>query len=351
VPNAPASLPDPAPGDVVQDSLAPGIREKGKWRANIRPVATRLALGEYLPFAGVTIGWGLMGLAIGHADVVRLLAATSFVQSIRSFCTMEVTQALSVHVASERAIYKKSRKLALRIDLIALATCLVAVALLALFLDLRGMEKAAIMIVISAIAIPARNPGAILVAKRDRNVTWKIGSAVGGLIGGVLVFAFGLGWAAAAALAAIKPWAGLASARRFGRRREPSGEPPAEALRFHDAASRTESTARRRLSYRLMRSVFSVALGPFGTLLARTGRGMARLDRKIARLIPRHRTGMLLVALGAGAASIGLLATSREPSAFIGAAAFARIAGSAGASLLWWNYAADHEDDDDDDDG
>ena len=350
MPNVPASLPDPPPGEAVQEPSPLGTQAKGKWRANIRPMATRLALREYLPFAGITAGWGLVGLAIGHADMVRLLAAGSFIQSIRAFCTMEVTQALSDHVASERAIYRKSRKLALRIDLIALGVCLVAVALLALFLHVRGMEKAAIMIAISAIAIPARNPGAILVAKRDRNVLWRIGAALAGFAGGLLVFAFGLGWMAAAALAGIKPWVGLAFVRRFGPRKTPSDEPPAAALRFHDAASRTESTARRRLSYRLMRSFFSVALGPFGTLIARTGRGMAGLDRKLARLIPRNRPGMLLVALGTAAASITLLLTSREPSAFLGAAAFARIAASAGASLIWWNYAADHDDDDDDDD-
>src|SRR5439155_2430622 len=222
-------------GQSVKGQSVKGQSVKGKWRANIRPMATRLAVREYLPFAAITAGWGLMGLAVGHADMVRLLAATSFIQSIRSFCTMEVTQAVSDHVASERAIYKKSRKLALRIDLIALAACLAAAALLALLLDLRGMEKAAIMIAISAIAIPARNPGAILVAKRDRNVMWKIGAAVGGLLGGALVFAFGLGWTAAAAFAALKPWFGLAAVRRFGPRKSPGGEPPGEALRFHDA--------------------------------------------------------------------------------------------------------------------
>jgi hypothetical protein len=313
-------------------------------------MAARLAVREYLPFAGLTIGWGLMGLSIGHADVVRLLAATSFIQSIRAFCTMEVTQALSDHVASERAIYKKSRRLAWRIDLIALVVCLVAVALLVLFLALRGMEKPAIMVAIAAIAIPARNPGAILVAKRDRNVMWKVGSAAAGVVGGALVFGLGLGWMAAAAMAALKQWFGLAAVRLFGPRKPAPRELPAAALRFHDAASRTEFTARRRLSYRLMRSVFAVAFGPFGTLVARTGRGMARLDRKLARLLPRSRLGTLLLALGTGAASIALLLTSREPSAFLGSAAFARIAASAGASLLWWNYAAEQTDDDDDDD-
>lgn len=359
MPNVPASLPDPAPGEAVPTPGEPPPSlgqlekvqpEKGNWRTSVRPMAMRLAVREYLPFAGIAAGWGLMGLSIGHADVVRLLAATSFIQSIRAFCTMEVTQALSDRVASERAVYKKSRRLALRIDLIALGVCMVAVALLALFLDLRGMEKAAVMIAIVAIAIPARNPGAILVAKRDRNVMWKIGAAVGGVLGGLLVFAFGLGWAAAAAFAGLKPWFGLAAVRRFGARKSSLGEAPAEALRFHDAASRTESTARRRLSYRVMRSFFSVALGPFGTLIARTGRGMAGLDRKLARMIPRSRIGMLMVALGTAGASIALLLTSREPSAFLGAAAFARISASAGASLLWWNYAAADQDDDDDDD-
>ena len=338
------------PGSVAPDGTEATRQERARiaLRERVLPSARKLAIREYIPFAIIAASWALFGLALGHADLVRLLAANMFIGSIRSFCTLEVTQALAHHVASERAIYKASRKLALRIDLVALAACAVAVALLVLALDLRGMEKAAAMVMIAALAIPARNPGAILVAKRDKVVSWKMGSVFWGLAGALSVLALGLNWVAAALFLALRPWAGLAVTIRWGPKRKPPSVPPGAPLEFRHAAAKTEASARKRLSYRLMRSTLSVMFGPFGNLIARTGRGLGSLDTKLANWIPRSRVGLFLIAAVTGGAAATLLWLSTEPSAFMGSAALARVAAAAGAALLWWKYGSDQIDEEDD---
>lgn len=317
-------------------------------RVKIPPVAKRLALREYLPLVGTTVFWGLVGLTIGHADAVRLLAAATFVQAVRAFFTLEVTQVLAGHIASDRKIYRKSRRLAWRIELLGMLVCLAVVALLALFLKYRGMEEVAFMAAIAAMAIPARHPGAILVVDRQRDLTWRNGSAAASFAGGILVFALGLHWSFAALVIALRDWTGLLVTALFAPPRKTPKTIPTEPLKFRHAASRTEAVARRRLSYRMMKSIFGVVLGPFGNLAARTGRGAVSLDTKIANFIPRNRAGMLIFALGTGAASVILLLVSSEPAAILGSAALARIAASAASALLWWKYGADYIDEDDD---
>jgi hypothetical protein len=51
--------------------------------------AKRLAVREYLPLASWVFSWFMIGVAIGHADAVRLLAANAFVQAVRHVCTLE----------------------------------------------------------------------------------------------------------------------------------------------------------------------------------------------------------------------------------------------------------------------
>jgi hypothetical protein len=121
-------------------------------------------------------------------------------------------------------------------------------------------------------------------------------------------------------------------------------------MRFAELAARTEAAARRRLIYRMAKSLLSGLLGPFGSVIARTGRG-ARLDAKLSRMVPRHRGGMALLALASGGVMLFFLVVAREPATLVLAAVSARIAASAGSALLWWNYgtALKLEEDDDDD--
>lgn len=308
-------------------------------RRRVLTIGKRLAVREYLPFGAWTVAWLMIGLAVGHADAVRLLAANTFVGATRALLTMEVMQVLARRVGSEAAVYRASRQAALRIDLWALAACLLAIALLVGFLLARDMRQAALMTGIAALSIPARHPLSLLIARRDRDLFWRLGAAAVSLVGGAIVLALGLHWMAAAAVLAARDWGGLIATLLFAPRRPDRMNPATQVLSFGETATKTEGTARKRLSYRMMKSVFGVVLGPFGNLAARTGRSAGGLDVRLANMMPRSRPGMVLLAGGTGAGALSLLLLSREPAALLGAAALLRIAGSAGAILLWWNYA------------
>ena len=151
--------------------------------------------------------------------------------------------------------------------------CLAVIAMLALFLKYRGMEVAAVMTAIVALTIPPRHPGGILVYDRRRDVSWRMGPAIAAGIGGGLVFLFDLNWVAAAVVVGLRDWFGLLATWLFGPAKKPPKITPTEPMGFHQAAARTEASARRRLSYRVMKSIFGVLHGPLGNLAARTGRG------------------------------------------------------------------------------
>ena len=326
-------------------------RQSDSPRRSVRKTAKHLALREYLPLVSFLLAWFLIGFSVGHADVTRLIAANAFVQAARAFCTVDAAYALARRRASSHAVWRRSFSKALRIDLGALAICIAVLAALALFVTGRGMPKAGAMIGIMMLALPARLPGMLFVVRQERATMWKVGASVVALAGAAIVFVFHLSWVAAALVIVLRDWGGLVVAMLFARRRSFKGEPPDKPLTFAEAATQTEANARRRLGYRLLRTLFGV-LGPVGNVAARTARGAGRLDQRIARLLPHSRAGFALFTAGTVAASAALLLVSREPSALLGSSAFASMAASGGAALLWWSYrdfGAPIQDEDDDD--
>lgn len=293
--------------------------------------------------------WAVLGLHLGHADAVRFLAANAFVTAARSIATMEALQVLGQRVGAAKTVRRASKRLAWKIDLSSLVGSVVLLGLLILFLWWRGMGEAALMVALVSLGLPARHPGALLVAWRNRVVSWKLGAAGTGLAAAGLVVLLGGGIVGAGLALAAREWGGLAASALFAPRRKPSDPLPDEPLTFAEIAGRTEASSRRRLTYRIGKSALIAMFGPFGNIMARTGRG-ARLDRKVMRFVPRHRGSMALLTFGTMAGAVALLVLSREPSALLGSAALARIGASAGSALLWWNYASGVAGDDDDDD-
>jgi hypothetical protein len=318
-------------------------------KAVTHPLARRLTLREYLPLSAWLLTWFLLGLAVGHADAVRLFAANTFVQSVRGLVALEMVGTLSRRVGQGEAL-RASIKRALGIDLLVLLAAGAVAALLAGFLWWRDMATAAGMVLIIALAYPARHPGGVLVVSRERETPWRLGAALAGVAGAALVWWLGGEWWQAALVLAARDWGGLLLTALTARRRAVHEEPETEPMRFAELAARTEAAARRRLIYRMAKSLLSGLLGPFGSVIARTGRG-ARLDAKLSRMVPRHRGGMALLALASGGVMLFFLVVAREPATLVLAAVSARIAASAGSALLWWNYgtALKLEEDDDDD--
>ena len=316
----------------------------------MHPLAARLVVREYLPLAGWLLGWSMIGLAIGHADAVRLLAATFLVQAVRIAATLDTYPALARRAGPDKALFKASQRTAIRLDLVGLAISLALTAALVLLLGWRGMGEGAAMVAIAGGSLPARNPGALFVARKDRVGPWRVGGAAVMLAGAAAVLLLDLGWVGAAIALALRDWGGLLATMLLGRPRVAPSQPPSSALSFADAAALTESGARRKLSYRLLKTVSTMLLGPFGNLAARTGRSAGKLDHRLARIVPRYKSGYVLFTLGTALVSGVLLAISTEPASFLGAAASARLAASGLAALLWWRYSGEAADEQDDDD-
>jgi hypothetical protein len=314
----------------------------------LHPTAKRLAIREYLPLAGWVLTWLLIGLSLGHADVVRLLAANTLVQSVRAIATLEVIQVLARRSASPSDVRRRSLRTALQIDLPSLLACIVLTAALVGVVAALGMPQAAGMIAIVALAIPARNPGALAVSGRDRDTFWRIGSAVTSVAGAAAVLLLELPWQWAAAVLAAREWGGLLATALFAGPRSPPRDVPDSPITFREAAVQTEATARKRLGYRLLRTLL-ILFGPLGSFAARTGRGAGRLDQKIGQLMPRSRAGFAMFTAAMLAIGSSLLILSREPASLLAAAAALRLAASGGAALLWWKYRDDRVEDDDDD--
>lgn len=318
-------------------------------KAVTHPLAKRLTVREYLPLSAWLLTWFLLGLAVGPADAVRLFAANTFVQSARGFVALEMVGTLSRRVGQGEALRASLRR-ALGVDLLVLLAALAVVGFLGGFLWWRDMGVAAAMVLLVAVGLPARHPGGVLVVGRDREAPWRVGAALTGVSGAALVWALGGEWWHAALVLAARDWGGLLVTALLGKRRPPHDEPETEPMRFAELAARTEAAARRRLVYRMAKSVLSGLLGPFGSVIARTGRG-ARLDAKISRLVPRHRGGMAVLALASSGVMLFFLVVASEPATLVLAAVSARIAASAGSALLWWNYGTalrlDEEDDED----
>ena len=316
----------------------PQSRAKAR-RTKAVGTAKRLAVREYVPLGSWILAWFMIGLAVGHADAVRLLAANAFVQAIRHVCTVDTMQVLGRRSGAEKAVFKPAWRAAFRIEVGSLIACIAATGLLYALIDGRGLHEAAAMVAITALAIPARNPAGLLVARRERIATWRLGSAITFAIGSGLVLLLGLHWSAAAAVLALREWGGLLATLLFALPRDRNGRVRTKPLTFDEAAQRTEASARQKLSYRLISSVASLFLGPFGNFAARTGREVGKLDSRLAKWVPRRKSGFALFTIGTAGAALFFLFVSREPSTILASAAFARLAASGGAVLLWWRFA------------
>lgn len=318
-------------------------------RAVTHSLVKRLTVREYLPLGSWLASWAMLGLALGHPDAVRLFAANTFVQSVRGLCALEMVGTLARRIGAADA-FRRSRARAVRYDLLVLLGTVLVASGLALFLWWRNMPAAAGMVALIAAGLPARHPGGVLASHKDREVPWRLGAGATAVVGSALIWQLGLDWWHAAIVLGLRDWGGLIATLLFGRPRVEAQPALAEPLSFAELAARTEASARRRLTYRMAKSVLGGLLGPFGSVIARTGRG-ARLDAKISRLIPRHRGGMALLTTASAGTMFFFLLVAREPATLVLASAAARIAASGASALIWWNYAsalpAEEEDDDD----
>ena len=310
----------------------------------------RLALREYAPMIGWVVAWLIVGLALGHADTVRLLAASALVRSARYLTSPESGPSLRMRVDATGKIPGAARWTAFIVELAAVCGSLAVVAAIVALLLSAGEQETASFCVVVAALLPARLLAPLVAGKRTGHfyqalLAWT-GVALAGLVW--LVSREALWFAAALA---ARDWIATILAGLFGKRRT-AAEDGAEKLHWREIADHSHFHGRRRFTYRVSKSLLKFVFGPFGSIAARTGRGF-QIDRKLERFVPRRTwslAALWLLLSGAAAAMIFILP---EPGIQLLAASLLRVGASAGNILIWSKLGrgvtevGDDEDDDD----
>jgi hypothetical protein len=292
----------------------------------------RLAFREYLPMIGWVVTWLLIGLAIGHADAVRLLAATAMVRSTRYLTGPESGTSLRIRVSADGRIAAGARGTAIGVELAAVLVSLLALAAIVGLLLAAGEKETAIFCLVLSALLPARLLHPLFAGKRTGEfyqplLAWT-GVALAGLVW--LVSRDALWFAAAIA---AREWVAILIAGLIGRPREPSSE-PMDRLHWREIADHSHATARRRFTYRVSKSLLKFVFGPFGSIAARTGRGF-RMDRKLERFVPRTSASLGGLFLLLTTAAVALILIIPEPAVQLLAASLLRVGASAGNILIW----------------
>lgn len=311
----------------------------------------RVAIREYAPLAAIVLAWLAIGITTGHADAVRLFAAITFVRAARSLTAPGTLVPLRKRIRRGQHQAQATR-VALTVELLALPFAAAVLAGIVVFLWTAGQDQMAVLCLFFAPAVPARCLIPFAARREFARVYRPVLAAVGlGLIGAGALMGVGIG--VFALLFAARDWlAFLLSYTLAPAIRLKAGD-PIDPLRWREIAEYSHARARKLAAYRFSKVFLHALLGPFGTVAARTGRGL-RLDRKADRFVPAHPAVLALLAIAAAVSCATLVLVIPEPALLVVAATLLRVTAAAGNILIWrWlsNAALDDrvaEEDDDD---
>ncbi|MDQ3245691.1 MAG: hypothetical protein M3Q52_02130 [Pseudomonadota bacterium] len=316
----------------------------------------RVALREYVPLAALVLAWLAIGATVGPADAVRLLAALTFVRAARSLTVPGSIPPLRKRLRSGEHQAQATR-VVLLVEAIALPFAVLALGAIVALLWAADEARVAIMALLFAPALPVR----FLIPLAARRAFGKVYRPTIALVGLTLMGAGALLGADAyvfALLFAARDWLALGIsyllAPQLRPRRGVAGEARIEELQWREVADHSYAKGRKLAAYRFGKTFLHALLGPFGTIAARTGRGL-RMDKKFEPFVPRSTAALSLVALASATASIAIVLLVPEPALLVVAASLLRVS-SASANVLIWgalsgnlNAVAPDDDDDEDD--
>ena len=311
----------------------------------------QLSLREYLPLL-LTIGlWAVIVAVIGHADSVRLLAATVAIRALQMLTRLSTASSLKARIGTPRKIRRHAKRMALRVHVGALMINLALVAPLVLGLEAIGQSEIAAFVTLISIGLPAR---ALRRADlRTSSQYFRLALSGGGLVAALAGWAIGLGPMGMALAFGAREWIAYGVVRWWPKAAHVPKRTIAAPLTLAEVARNTAGAGRRRLTYRISKVALTM-FGPIGNIAARTGRGL-KWDRRLEPYLPHHLSGFILFASLSAAGAIFLALRIGEPVAMVGAAGLMQLAAAAtNVALLWhWLPARDDPDlavDDEDDD-
>lgn len=310
----------------------------------------RLAWREYLPLILTIALWGTIFAVLGHADAVRLFAATIMVRAIFMLTRVSTAPSLRARVGAEREVRRQARRMALFAQGVSLCAGLLAIVFLVLALRGIGQDEIAAFLPLIAIGMPARVLRFTDV--RTNSHYYRLALAGGGLA--LAAIGWAAGWHAVGMGLAIgaRAWIAFAMVRLWPKAPHIPAQPVTEPLGWPEIGRNSVINARRLISYRLAKILLTV-FGPLGNVAARTGRGMGWHSR-IEPYLPHKLSGFILFAAATGGVALVLALRSGEPAAMVVVAGLMQLAGAATNIAALWRYMPSRGDvdafiDDDDD--
>ncbi|MDQ3144559.1 MAG: hypothetical protein M3Q57_06730 [Pseudomonadota bacterium] len=307
---------------------------------NRRSQILRLSLREYLPLILTIALWGVIVLMIGHADTVRLLAATVAVRAVQMLTRFSTPVSLKARSGAPRPIRRQAKRFALAVQLAMLAANVALVVLLVLALDAIGQREIAMFLPLIAIGLPARTLRNS--DTRTNSPYFRLAMAGGGLAAVAAGWLADLGPVGAALAFGAREWIAYVVVRWWPKAPHVPERPIDAPLGFAEVARNTATSGRRLLTYRISKVALTL-FGPAGNVAARTGRGMG-WHRKAEPYLPHRLSGFVLFALAAAGGALFLAVRSGEPLAMVGAAGLLQLCAVAANIAMLWRYLPDRED-------
>ncbi len=300
----------------------------------------RLSLAEYFPLILTIALWALIVVMIGHADTVRLLAATVAMRAVQMLTRLSTPMSLRVRLGAPRPIRRQAKRFALAVQLAAFAVNVVLVVLFVLALDAIGQQEIAMFLPLIAVGLPVR-----VLRNSDTHTNspyFRLAMAGGGLAAVAGGWLAGLGPVGVALAFGAREWIAYAVIRWWPKAPHVSERPVAAPLGFAEVARNTAISGRRLLTYRISKVALTL-FGPVGNVAARTGRGL-NWHHKAEPFLPHRLSGFILFALAAIGGALFLAVRSGEPLAMVGAAGLTQLAAIATNIAMLWHYLPDRAD-------
>lgn len=294
----------------------------------------KLAWREYLPLAATIAMWAVIVAAIGPADAVRLLAATTAVRAVQMLTKLQTPNCLKRRTQAPRDIRRQAKRFAFLLQCVALLLNLLLLILLFKAMRSIGQQEVAAFIPFVALGMPARHLRFADV--RTASPYFRLALSSSGLA--LVSIGWAAGWHGAALGLAFgaREWAAFAVLRWWPREPRAPKFPSDDPLRFAEVARTTATIGRKLLTYRLSKSLLA-PFGPIGNIAARTGRGL-RWHARLEPYIPHNFWGFLLFSAATFGGAVLLAVRSGEPVAMIAAAGLAQIGAASANVLLLWRY-------------
>lgn len=297
----------------------------------------RLVRREFIPLIAKIVLWGSIGWVLGVLPLMQLLSASFCIYAAHGLFAVATARAIRQRDGAAADTSRTAKRRAWTLECGSALACLIALWLIGSLYTSLGRDEVVPLLLLMSWGLPARCNGPLR-ARMKRYVPRLLRGCVGVAFVGLILLLEPSTSNVALAMAA-REWATVLIMALIAM--HPSVAVPknvrCDAPAWTEFFAATSALSIRRLFYQTSRSVLHFMLGPFGTLLARTGRGLGLM--KHADSVSRALTLAAIAAVAGLTATVYLARVLPGPGGLAMSALMLRL-GCLGASALLWKLLA-----------